>query len=493
MEQQDNGRNPSPNEDAKELGRSFEGQGKPSYGGDLGVSFEQHNQSPELRVEPGKKISTWVWVVVFVAILLIVLLIVRLTHDKTPAAGAGGASGGAAAGGAAGAGGHGRGAQGPAAITVGESKTGNINLYDDALGTVTPVFTVTLYSQITGKVMSVHYREGQIVHKGDPLVDIDPRPYEATLTQAQGTLQHDQGVLAQAKIDLDRYRAAYARNAIAKQQLDDQEQVVIQEEGTVTTDEGTVQYDEVELSYCHITAPITGRVGLRLVDPGNTVFSGSSSTLAVITQLQPITVVFNVSEDHLPQIQQQLKTQKALTVDAFDRGDDKQIESGKLTALDNQIDTTTGTLKFRATFNNKGLDLYPNQFVNARLLVKTLTNVVLVPTAAVQHNGTAAFVYIVTQGPPAKPAPNEEKPPNGAPAQPAGPSATVHVQSIDVLTTNADEAAVTGINAGVTLATSGFDRLENGATVQVHQSPPKAGQASAPSSSSTSSPGHTAP
>ena len=438
MEQQQNGRTPSPNEDEKDLGRSFEGQGKPSYGGDLGVSFQKHNESPaELRVEPGKKSHTWIWVVAFLAILLIILLVVRLTHSKTPAAGSAGASGGAAAGGAAGAG-HGRGAQGPAAITVGESKTGNINIYDDALGTVTPVFTVTLYSQVTGKVIAVHYKEGQIVHKLDPLVDIDPRPYEATLTQAKGTLQHDQGVLAQAKIDLDRYRAAYARNAIAKQQLDDQEQIVIQDEGTVTTDQGTVQYDEVELSYCHITAPITGRVGLRLVDPGNTVFSGSSSTLAVITQLQPITVVFNVSEDDLPQIQTQLKTQKALSVDAFDRGDDKQLESGKLTALDNQIDTTTGTLKFRATFNNKGLGLYPNQFVNARLLVKTLTNAVLVPTAAVQHNGTAAFVYIVTQGGEAKPAPNAPQPAPGAPAQPAAQSATVHVQAINVLTTNAE-------------------------------------------------------
>jgi multidrug efflux system membrane fusion protein len=490
MEQQENGRTPSPNEDSKELGRSFEGQGKPSYGGDLGVSFQKHNQSPELRVEPGKKSHTWVWVIVFLAILLIVLLIVRLTR-KTPAAGAGGS---AAAGGAASAGGR-RGAQGPAAITVGESHTGNINIYDDALGTVTPVFTVTLYSQITGKVMAVHYKEGQIVHKGAPLVDIDPRPYEATLQQAQGTLQHDQGVLAQAKIDLDRYRAAYARNAIAKQQLDDQEQVVLQDEGTVTTDQGTVAYDQVELSYCHITAPITGRVGLRLVDPGNTVFSGSSSTLAVITQLQPITVVFNVSEDDLPQIQQQLKTQKALTVDAFDRGDDKQIESGKLSALDNQIDTTTGTLKFRATFNNKGLDLYPNQFVNARLLVKTLTGAVLVPTAAVQHNGTAAFVYIVTEGAPAKPNPNEQKPAPGAPAQPAQPSATVHVKPIDVLTTNANEAAVEGIPSGVQLATSGFDRLEDGATVRLPGK--KNGQGAtlnqSASPSSSSSPGHAAP
>jgi multidrug efflux system membrane fusion protein len=494
MEQQQNGNNPSPNGDKEELGRSFAGQGTPSYGGDLGVSFEQRNASPELRVEPHKKTGVWVWIIGLLAILVIVLLIVRLTHK--PGAGAAGASGSAG-------GGHGRGQQGPAAITVGESHTGDINIYDDALGTVTPVFTVTLYSQITGKVMAVHYREGQIVHKGDPLVDIDPRPYEATLAQAQGTLQHDQGVLAEAKIDLERYRAAYARNAIAKQQLDDQEQVVIQDEGTVQTDQGTVDYDKVQLSYCHITAPITGRVGLRLVDPGNTVFSGSSSTLAVITQLQPITVVFNISEDDLPQVETQLKARKQLQVDAFGRADEKQIETGKLTALDNQIDTTTGTLKFRATFNNKNLDLFPNQFVNARLLVNTLNNVVLVPTAAVQHNGTASFVYVVQpaaqhkskQGGGSEPASEGGEGKTGQnPGATSGPKVSVRVQPIDVLTTNEKEAAVTGIPSGVQLATSGFDRLENGSEATVRSGGKGQGDAASTSSStSSSSSGHSAP
>ena len=230
MEQQHNGHTPSPHEDKAELARSFAGQGSPSYGGDLGVSFEKHNSSPELWVDTRKKTSIWVWVVLFLVILLAIFLVVRLVHSK-PAA-AGGAAGGR----------HGN--QCPAASTTGQSHTGNINIYDDALGTVTPLYTVTLYSQITGQVLSVHYREGQIVHKGDPLVDIDPRPYEATLQQAEGTLQHDQAVLAEAKIDLERYRAAYARNAIAKQQLDDQEQVVLQETGTVQTDQATVAYDK---------------------------------------------------------------------------------------------------------------------------------------------------------------------------------------------------------------------------------------------------------
>jgi multidrug efflux system membrane fusion protein len=343
-----------------------------------------------------------------------------------------------------------------ASITSGQAKTGDINIYVDALGTVTPVATVTVYSQITGKVMAVHYTEGQVVQKGDALVEIDPQPYEATLKQAQGNLEHDEGVLAQAGMDLARYQAAFARNAIAKQQLDDQEQAVRQDEGSVKSDQGTVDYDQVQLAYCHITAPITGSVGLRLVDPGNTVFSGSSSTLVVITQLQPITVVFNVSEDDLPQVQAQLKGGHTLTVAAFDRANSKQLENGNLTSLDNQIDTTTGTVKFRATFPNKTLSLFPNQFVNARLLLKTLRNVVLVPAAAVQQNGTAAFVYVIQQ------------------------NNTVSVQQVTTLTTNEQLTAVQGVSAGANLATSGFDRLENGTLVQVRGPMPGSSNAGSP-------------
>jgi membrane fusion protein, multidrug efflux system len=333
--------------------------------------------------------------------------------------------------------------QSGAAITIGQSKTGNINIYVNALGTVTPISTVTLYSQITGQVLAVHYHEGQIVNQGDPLIDIDPRPYETTLTQAEGALEHDQGLLAEAVMDLNRYKAAVDRNAIARQQYEDQEQIVVQDKGTVKADEGTVAYDKVQLSYCHIVSPITGRVGLRLVDPGNTVFAGSGSTLVVITHPQPITVVFNVSEDDLPQVQAQLKGGGALEVDAFDRAFDKRIEDGKLTSLDNEVDTTTGTVKFRATFPNKNLALYPNQFVNARLLVKTLRKVTLVPSAAVQQNGTSAFVYIVK------------------------PGNTVAVQQVKVMDTNDQETAVQGLNPNVNVATSGFDRLEDGVTVTV--------------------------
>ena len=412
---------------ADDLGQSFE-----AHSGNVGSAFEERNASPELLVH--KKSHGLLWVILIVGVLVAVFLVYYFTKPKTPAGAAGGG---------------GRGQNGPAAITVGTTAAGNINVYVSALGTVTPVSTITLYSQITGVVMSVHYREGQIVHRGDPLVDIDPRPYQANLTQAEGALEHDQGVLAQAEMDLARYQTAWARNAIAKQQLDDQEKAVLQFQGTVKADQGTVDFDKVQLAYCHIVSPINGRVGLRLVDPGNTVFSGSSSTLVVITQLQPITVVFNVSEDDLPGVQTELKGNRAMEVDAFDRADEKNLEAGKLTSLDNQIDTTTGTVKFRASFPNTNLVLFPNQFVNARLLERTLNNATLAPTAAVQYNGTAAFVYIVN------------------------PNNTVAVQPVTVVTGNEKVTAVTGVNNGVTVATSGFDRLENGAHVQVHQSKQK--------------------
>ncbi len=364
------------------------------------------------------------WVLVLAA-LLVGLFLVR-HFSKAPPKAAGG-----------------RAQQGTPTITVAQSRTGDANIYVVALGTVTPTYTVSVYSQITGRVMEVHYREGQMVKRGDPLIDIDPRPYEATLRQAEGNLQHDRGLLAQARIDLQRYQDAYARNAIAKQQLDDQQQTVIQYEGTVKADEGTVDYDKVQLEYCHIVAPVAGRVGLRLVDPGNIVFAGSGSTLVVITQLQPITVVFSVSEDDLPRVQAQLKGDNPLAVDVFDRSNDHLIESGSLTSLDNQVDTTTGTVRLRAGLANGDLALFPNQFVNARLLVQTLKGTTLVPTEAIQHGASGDFVYVVK------------------------PGDTVAVQGVTTLTASEQDTAVKGLNAGVTVATTGFDRLENGVQVEI--------------------------
>jgi len=387
----------------------------------------------------------WPWLVL-VALLILGGAGFVVWHHRHAQSGAA-TPGGAAA--------HGPG-QGPAAITVGSSHSGDMKVYVRALGTITPITTVTVFSQVTGQVTAVSFHEGQIVTKGDHLLDIDARPFQATELQAQGTLQHDQGLLAEARMDLQRYRAAFAKGAIAKQQLDDQEQLVVQDQGSVEADQGSLAYDQVQLGFCHITAPLTGRIGLRLVDSGNVVFSGTGTTLAVVTQLQPITMVFSVAEDDLPAIEEQLQSGKTLAVDAYDRSDEHRLESGHLTALDNEVDTTTGTVKFRAELPNAKLALYPNQFVNARLLLKTLHQATLVPTAAVQHNGPTAFVYVVKDN-------------------------AVTMQPVTVLSSDDKNTALTGLGPGVQVATTGFDRLENGVSVQVREAGNKApgGDASA--------------
>jgi multidrug efflux system membrane fusion protein len=330
-------------------------------------------------------------------------------------------------------------------VRVGRAYQGDMGVYIDALGTVTPISTVNIYSQVSGQVLAVHYREGQIVHRGDPLLDIDPRPYQAQLQQAEGLVDHDRGVLKQAEIDLARYREAFTSHAVAKQILDDQEQAVVQDLGAVKFDLGQVQYAEAQLSYCHITAPTSGRVGLRLVDSGNTVFAGSSSALLVITQLQPITVVFNVAEDHLGEVQTQLRQHKRLAVDAFDRSAVTKLAHGSLLTLDNQVDTSSGTVRFRGEFDNRDLTLFPNQFVNTRLLVKTLKGSVLIPSAAIQRNGTQAFVFVVDGN-------------------------AVLVRNITERSTDGDTTAVEGLQVGELVALSSFDKLQEGTPVKVESS-----------------------
>jgi membrane fusion protein, multidrug efflux system len=326
-------------------------------------------------------------------------------------------------------------------------RQGNIGQYIEAIGTVTPRATVNLYSQVNGPVVAVHYVEGQIVHRGDPLIDIDPRPYEAQLQQYQGQLERDQALLKQAEIDLARYREARSVDAVPRQTFEDQEQTVEQYRGAVENDVGQVKYGEVQLSYCHIAAPISGRIGLRLVDPGNIVFSGSNSPIAVITQLQPITIVFNVAEDDLNQVRSELTHRHDLRVEAYDRSGLVRIATGKLLTLDNQVDTSTGTIRFRGQFENADLALFPNQFVNARLLVRTLRDQRLVPTAAVQHNGVQSFVYLVRDG-------------------------AVHVQPITEIATEGDGAAVEGLQPGDNVAITGFDKIQDGTRVAILNNQP---------------------
>jgi membrane fusion protein, multidrug efflux system len=332
-------------------------------------------------------------------------------------------------------------------VAAATARKGDIGAYIDALGTVTPVYTVTVTSRVQGQIMSVNYREGQMVHKGDSLVEIDPRPYEAALTQAEGQLAHDQAVLNEARIDLERYKAALDRNAIAKQQYDDQAQVVLQGEGTVKNDQGTLENAKVNLAYCHIASPIDGRVGLRLVDPGNIVQANSTTALVVITQLQPITVIFSVAEDYLPQIQEQLRQGHRMTVDAFDREQTKKIATGALLTLDNQIDTTTGTVRLKAIFPNQDNALFPSQFVNAHLLVETQHGATLIPTAAIQRNAQGAFVYVL------------------------GTDQIAAMRSVTVGTTDGNVASVEGVNPGTTVAVSGFDKLQDGTKVAIR--PPR--------------------
>jgi multidrug efflux system membrane fusion protein len=388
-----------------------------------------HSQPPKAPVQPvATRRRIWPWALTLIVIAIVVAAVVSgIKKGRADAASK---------------------VEAPqiATIKTATAHLGSIGYYVQALGTVTPLATVNLYSQVSGRVMAVHYVEGQMVHRGDPLIDVDPRPYEAQLKEAQGTLQHDRGVLTQAEMDLVRYKDASSQQAISRQTYEDQIQLVEQNRGTVQNDIGQVEYAQVQLSYCHLSSPIDGRVGLRLVDPGNVIFSGGSNPLVVVTQLEPITVVFNVAEDDLDQVRSQILHRSALAVDVFDRSQQTKIAAGRLLTLDNQIDTTTGTVRFRGQFANTDLRLYPNQFVNARLLVKTLQNAVLVPTAAVQRNGTQAFVYVVSGN-------------------------TVKIRNIEELTNENQVAAVTGLNPGEVVPTTGFDKLQDGSAVKIESDP----------------------
>jgi membrane fusion protein, multidrug efflux system len=440
------------------------------------VSHSDFNSPP---TEPAKKRRhLWIWAIVL-AVFAVLFWAVYKYHPAS-AATSGGAGGGGSRGG--------RFAMaGPVPITIATATKGSIGVYLDAIGTVTPVYTDWVTAEVTGVITEVHYREGQIVRKGDPLIDIDPRPYQAQLLQAQGALSRDQNLLAEAQMDLKRYQDAWAKNAIPRQTLEDQEKIVLQDQGTVQNDEGTVQYDQVQVGFCHITSPIDGRVGLRLVDPGNVVTANSTTTLVVVTQLQPITVIFTLAEDNLSQVLDQTRGGKTLEVDAYDRTQQKLIAKGKLITIDNNIDTQTGTVKLRAQFDNAKSMLFPNEFVNTRLLVKTLDNQILVPSSAVQHNGTTDFVYLI-QGltPNANPKGGNGGGPgsgggsrhasggnsSGGGAGGKGGNGSVGKAVNTTVKSGISDGgmtAITGINAGDIVANSSFQKLVNGS--QVTQSP----------------------
>jgi len=331
----------------------------------------------------------------------------------------------------------------PPTVEVADIVLENVPIYKEWIGTLDGVVNADIKAQVSGYLTQQAYTEGSFVRSGQLLFQIDPRPFQANVTTAQGQLERDSNLLAQAQMDLKRYQDAWARNAIPKQTLDDQEKIVLQYAGTVKADQGTLLFDQVQLGFTNITSPITGRVGLRLVDPGNLATASSTTTpLAVVTQIQPITVVFTISEDSVPELQQQMRHGKALPVDALDRSSATKLGSGSLEATDNQIDTTTGTLKLRALFKNEDGALFPNQFVNARLLLNTLQNVVLIPSSAIQHNGDVSYVFLIQNG-------------------------VAHIHNVKPGVSESNMTQVEGLNAGDVVADSSFEKLTDGSKVVI--------------------------
>jgi multidrug efflux system membrane fusion protein len=330
---------------------------------------------------------------------------------------------------------------------------GDIRIVLNALGTVASLDTVTVYTQISGQLQQIGFQEGQVVKKGDFLVQIDPRPYQAAVEQAEGTLAKDQGLLAQAQSDLKRYQTLGRQDSIAQQQLDDQKFLVQQYTGSVKTDQGALDTAKLNLAYCHIVSPIDGQVGLRQIDEGNYVQASTTTGLVVITQMHPISVLFSVPEDDLPAIQKQVRAGHTLSVEAYDRANANLLATGHLATLDNVIDTTTGTLKLRAIFDNPDNQLYPNQFVNARLLVNTLKQTVRVPVPAVQTGAPGTFVYLINA------------------------NNTVSVKTIKVGPVDGQfQAVTTGLEPGDRVVTDGTDRLRDGAQVTLPAAPAQNGQ-----------------
>ncbi|VWC95776.1 multidrug transporter [Burkholderia lata] len=374
--------------------------------------------------------------------------------NRTPATGSGANGAGASA--AGGAGGH-RGRGGPAAmanvpqpVQVATATQGEMPIVLSALGTVTPLANVTVKTQLSGYLQSVSFQEGQIVKKGDVLAQIDPRPYQVSLENAEGTHARDSALLATARLDLKRYQTLLSQDSIASQTVDTQASLVKQYEGAVKTDQAAIDSAKLNLTYARITAPVSGRVGLRQVDPGNYVTPGDTSGLVVITQLQPMSVIFTTSEDNLPQILKQVNAGQKLSVTAYNRNNTVPLETGALATLDNQIDTSTGTVKLRANFDNKEGMLFPNQFVNTRLLVDVLRNATIVPTSAVLTGSIGQFVYIV-------------KPDN-----------TVTVRKVTIGPVDGERTSiVSGVSLGERVVTDGSDRLREGAKISIPADKPK--------------------
>ncbi|MDB5303760.1 MAG: mdtA [Phycisphaerales bacterium] len=369
----------------------------------------------------------WLWlIVVGLALGALVWFVVLPRFMTTPAtAGAGGGRGG------------------PVPVVTAVARKGEMNLYLDGLGSVTALNTVTVRARVDGELVKVAYSEGQVVQKGQLLAEIDPRPFQVQLTEAEGQWLKDQAALKNAQADLERYKTLLAQSlSVTQQQVDTQQALVTQDMGAVKTDEGQIANAKLQLSYCEITAPFTGRVGLRLVDQGNMVHATDANGLVVLAQLQPIAVVFTIPQDSIGRVQSKMTADHNLVVDAYDRDLKKKLAAGTLLAIDNQVDQGTGTVRLKGLFKNTDAVLFPNEFVNARLLVDTLHDAVIVPTAAVQRGPDSNFVYVVK--------PNE----------------TVEMKTVVTGPAEGDDIVIkSGLAPGDVVVTDGVDKLQQGAKV----------------------------
>jgi len=331
----------------------------------------------------------------------------------------------------------------PLPVVTAKAFIKDVPVYLNALGGVTPTYSVTIHTQINGILIAVNFKEGQMVKKGDLLAQIDPRPYQAQLIQFQGQLQRDKALLANALIDLKRYQTLWKQDSVSQQVLATQQSLVEQDKGTVKIDQGQIDATKVNLIYCNITAPMDARVGLRLVDPGNYVQTSDTTGIAVLNMLNPITVIFTIPEDNIPQVLNKITSDKQLVVQAYDRQQTTLLDTGKVLTIDNQVDPTTGTVRIRAQFPNTKNQLFPNQFVNVRMLINTLHNVVMVPTAAIQYSAKGgSYVFIV----------NEDD--------------TVKEQNVKIgITAGENTVVLSGLSAGETVVTEGADKLTDGAKV----------------------------
>jgi multidrug efflux system membrane fusion protein len=382
---------------------------------------------------PRKSKSGWIWLLILVAAAVGAYYFWPKGTNTAGSTTSPGATGGK----------KGRGA-GLTPVVATKARRGNIGVYITGLGSVTPINTVTLKSRVDGQLMKVNYTEGELVHEGDALIEIDTRPYQVQLDQAEGQLMRDQALLDNAKVDLKRYEILLQQNAIPEQQLATQKALVAQDEGIVKTDQSQIDSAKLNLVYCHITAPITGRVGLRLVDPGNIVHASDTTGLLVITQVQPISVVFTIGEDKLPEVLKRWHAGQKLPVEVWDRADQNKIGTGTLKTVDNQIDPTTGMIRLRADFPNQDETLFPDQFVNVRLLEQEKQGVTLVTSAAVQRTTSTTYVYVVK------------------------PDSSVTVRQVVEGTSEGDDTEiVSGLEPGDVVVMSGVDRLTEGAKVTV--------------------------